>query len=73
MAKTIGQSIREIRTKRGLSQKEVAIDTGISHTQLSGYEHETSTPNIWTLITLADYYNVSIDELIGRNRKRGAQ
>lgn len=58
--------IKELRTKLGISQREVSEKLGIPQTTLFSYETQGSSPNIETIIKLADFYNVSIDELVGR-------
>ncbi len=59
-------NIRELRTKMNLSQVETAKKLGIAQTTLFNYENGVSEPNIATLTKLADFFNVSIDELVGR-------
>ena len=58
--------IKELRTRLGISQREVSDKLGIPQTTLFSYETKGSNPNIETIIKLADFYNVSIDELVGR-------
>ncbi len=58
--------IRELREKAGLRQIDVANDTGIDQKTLSNYETEKTNPDSYALIKLADYFNVSIDYLVGR-------
>lgn len=59
----------ELRKKRGVSQSEVAKTLYLSQTGYSSYEKERTEPNIEILCKLADYYNVSIDYLVERERK----
>ncbi len=58
------RGLREIRKKRGLSQQKVAMDLNISREALSYYETGKRSPDISMLITLSDYFHVSIDYLI---------
>ena len=58
--------LKELRQKYGLSQREVSEKVEIPEQTLFGYEKETRQPSIETLIKLADFYKVSIDELVGR-------
>ena len=58
--------IKELRTKMKLSQYEVAKKLDIPQTTFYNYETERNDPSIKTLIKMADFFNVSIDELIGR-------
>ena len=61
----IGQSLKNRREKAGLSQSELARKTRIVQTNLSRWESNTHVPNIADCITLAKFYGVSIDELVG--------
>ncbi len=59
-------SLKELRKKRNMTQIQVANFLNIPLTTYSSYEINKSIPNIYTLIKLADFYNVSLDELVGR-------
>lgn len=56
-----------LREKAGLTQAEFAEKHGLSQQAISKYENGTREPDLKTLIIFADYYNVSIDYLLGRN------
>lgn len=58
--------IRELREESGLRQIDVANATGIDQKTLSNYETEKTNPDSYALIRLADFFNVSIDYLVGR-------
>ena len=58
--------LREYRAKMGLSQTELSKRIGIPANTLFNYELEKCEPSISTLIKLADFFNVSIDEIVGR-------
>ncbi len=58
--------IKELRQKLKLSQYEVANKLGMPQTTFHYYEVGRNEPNIETLIKIADFFNVSIDELVGR-------
>ena len=57
-------NLKNIREKKGLTAKEVAIDLGIPYTTYLKYEG-VGEPRYDTLIKIADYLNVSIDTLLG--------
>lgn len=57
--------IKTIREDLGLSQIKVSADTGIHQSYLSKYENGTLEPNLEQLGILANYYQVSIDWLLG--------
>lgn len=59
--------LKELRQQADISQKDLAALVGISARAFRFYESGEREPNIATLITLADYFNVSLDYLIGRS------
>lgn len=59
-------NLREFRQKKDLSQKELSEAVGIPQTTLFGYEMGRCEANVENLIKLADYYHVTLDELVGR-------
>lgn len=58
--------IRELRERKGLRQIDVAEATGIDQKTLSNYETGKTNPDSYALIRLADFFEVSIDYLVGR-------
>lgn len=61
-----GKSIKEIRKMHNITQNELAKATGIPQNTISWIEKEKGLPNIQQIVVLADFYGISIDELIGR-------
>lgn len=59
-----------LRKERGLSQKQVASDMGISQALLSHYEKGIRECGLDFLIKISDYYEVSCDYLLGRTVQR---
>lgn len=59
--------LKELRKLNKLNQTEVANILNVAQTTYGGYETQTSEPNIETLTKLANYYNVSLDYLVGRD------
>lgn len=57
--------LKELRICTGLTQAEMAKNLNLKRTQYARYEIGTSEPNISTLVKLADYFHVTIDELLG--------
>lgn len=58
--------IKELREKVGLRQIDVAVATGIDQKTLSNYETGKTNPDSYSLIQLANFFDVSIDYLVGR-------
>lgn len=53
-------------TKKGISQLRLATDLNTTQNTISRYETGEREPGIDELIKIADYFNVSVDYLIGR-------
>ena len=64
--------ISNLRKSKGISQKQAAIDLGISQALLSHYEKGIRECGLDFLIKLADYYEVTCDELLGVSRESNA-
>ena len=60
--------IKELRKRTGKQQKGVAEELKIPVSTYAGYERNERDPNISTLIKLADYFDVSVDYLIGHEK-----
>lgn len=58
--------IRDLREDRDMSQKEIAQMLGMSQTGYSKYETGENDIPTQILIKLADFYNTSIDYMLGR-------
>jgi len=58
--------LRDLREDHDLMQKEIAAVLGIQQTVYSRYERGFQTIPLEHLVTLADYYHVSTDYLLGR-------
>lgn len=63
-----GRIIRTLRQQRGITQRAVAKDLHITPQTLSYYERGEHDPGITFLCAIADYYGVSVDCLLGRER-----
>ncbi len=58
--------LKELRENRRIYQKEIAEILGLSFRGYQNYETDQTEPKLATLIAIADYYQVSIDYLVGR-------
>jgi transcriptional regulator with XRE-family HTH domain len=63
---TFGERIRELRRKKGLSQKALANSMGVQEATLSRYENDRRVYQWDGLIKLADALDTSVDYLLGR-------
>lgn len=62
----LSERLKDLRTERGLSQKEVSISIGLTRNALGNYEAGIREPSIDVIIRLCDYFDVSADYLLGR-------
>ena len=60
------ENIRSLRLDRGYTQKQIAEILGISQNTYSQYEIGVLNYPVDALIKLADFYQVSVDYLLGR-------
>ena len=60
------ERLKSLRESRRIYQREMAEQLGLSFRGYQGYETNQTEPKLATLIAIADYYNVSIDYLVGR-------
>ena len=63
---TFCEHLLKLRTERNLYQKDVAKAIGIVTKTYQRYEYGEREPDLSTLIALADYYNISLDDLACR-------
>lgn len=66
----LGARLKQARENKRLTQQEVADKFGVSNGTISGYERNYRDPDSDTLAQLADLYDVSLDWLKGRDKKR---
>lgn len=58
--------LKEIRSSKGLTQKQIADALELSTVAIQNYENNRRKPTYDILINMAEYLNVSIDYLVGR-------
>lgn len=64
---SLGMKIKELRLRDSVSQKELAQALKIGQTTIANYESDVRQPNLEKLEGIADFFNVSVDELLGRH------
>ena len=64
------ERLRELRTKKGKTQQEMADLVGVNRATYSSYERDVSIPPYEKAKVFADYFNVNIDYLMGRSSER---
>ncbi len=65
-----GGKIYSLRVAKGMTQEQLAAVLCVSPAAVSKWERNLANPNIEMLWALADYFECSIDELVGREEKR---
>lgn len=61
-----GERLKELRLLKKVTQKQLSKDLGLSERGVQSYELNERKPGLDILISVADYFNVSIDYLVGR-------
>ena len=59
------ENLKRLREEAGVSQKLLAEAIGVSQQSINKYENHNIEPDIGTMIRIADYFNTSVDYLIG--------
>lgn len=62
-----GKKINELRKSKNVTQDELAAELGVTAAAVSKWENGYTLPDILMLCALADYFQVTTDELLGRN------
>lgn len=66
----IGDNLKQLRLKKGLTQEQLADVFGVSAQAVSRWENSTSYPDITLLPGLAIYFNTSVDAIVGMDEIR---
>ena len=66
---TFCENLLRLRKEKGLTQPEVAKGAGLSLRGYQNYERGLREPSLSALIGLADFYDISLDELVCRRRQ----
>ena len=62
--------LKKLRKERKISQLKLAIDLNMNQNSISRYENMEREADYETLIAFADYFDVSVDYLLGRSDKK---
>lgn len=60
-----GERLKELREEKGVSQMELSKATGLSQSAIARWELNKTEPTASALITLAKYFDESVDYLLG--------
>lgn len=61
------ERLKELRKLHKVTQKQISNDTSIAERVYQSYEYGKVIPMATTLVTLADYFDVSLDYLVSRS------
>ncbi len=64
------KNIKLLREERSISQQKLADEIGMSQQSVNGYENHDIEPDISTLIKIADYFETSVDYVVGHTHIR---
>lgn len=64
------EKIKYLRKASGLTQSDLAKELGVSYPTISNYETGSRTGTIENLVKIADYFNISLDWLLGRDTSK---
>ena len=67
--KKIGSFLKELRKEKGITQEEFAENLNVSGRTVSRWETGVNMPDISLLVDIAEFFNVSIPEIINGERK----
>ena len=70
MERIFHETLAGLRRERGVSQRQVAADLGISQALLSHYENGAREPGLAFVCRVCEYYGVTADYLLGRSESR---
>ncbi|MBR1968639.1 MAG: helix-turn-helix transcriptional regulator [Clostridia bacterium] len=62
----IGKKLKELRLAENLTQEQLSEKLQISRVNYTRYETDATRPDYETIIKIADYYDISLDELFDR-------
>ncbi len=65
----IGTFLKELRKEKDLTQEDLAEQLNVSNRTISRWETGSNMPDIGMLVEIADFYEVSIPEIIDGERK----
>ena len=58
----LSKNLRELRERRGLTQKDLADKLSLSNKTISKWENERSIPDVFTLLKLAELLDCALDD-----------
>lgn len=72
MASMIAKNIKKLRGEKNLTQSQLADKIGLNRSVIGAYEEGRAEPRMTTLITMASYFDVSLDDLVLKDLTSGS-
>ena len=66
LSKTVGETLKDLRLSMGVRQTDLAKAIGVSKGCISLWENNLREPTFTCFLALADFFQVTLDELAGR-------
>lgn len=63
----LSEKIKKLRVEKGYTQEDVATFLGVAPQTVYKYEKGINEPDVATISKLADFFDVSVDYLLGRD------
>ena len=64
----LSKKLKQLRQENCLTQEQLAQKIGVSRVNYNRYENGKVLPDYDVIVTIADYYDISLDELFDRKR-----
>lgn len=71
-SKPIGDKLRQLREEAGFTQDQVATGINVKLKTYQAWEYNRCDPPLNSVIALAHFYNITIDELLNNNNPKSA-
>jgi transcriptional regulator with XRE-family HTH domain len=65
----LGQRLKQLRADRSINQIQLAQELGVNQGTVGKWETDSRKPDVETLGRLAEYFDVTIDYLLGRDKQ----
>ena len=65
-----GERLSMLRKEKALTQKDLGEDLGVGERSIRSYEGGARHPDFQGLLRMADYFDVSLDYLVGRSNHK---
>lgn len=65
----LGEALHAARSKRGLTQEALSLETGVHRNYIGGIERGERSPSVAAVVKLADALDVSLADLFGQAEK----